>query len=39
MEDAVKALTLCLADDEIALIDAVSRKMDVDTNGSWKHPM
>ena len=39
VEDAVKALTLCLADDEIALLDAVSRKMDVDTKGSWEHPM
>ena len=39
VEDAVKAISLHLADNEIVMLDEVSRKMDVDTKGSWEHPM
>ena len=39
VEDAVKAAALCLTDEEIIRLDAISRKMDVDTKGSWEHPM
>ena len=39
VEDAVKAISLHLADNEIVRLDEVSRKMDVDTKGSWEHPM
>ena len=39
VEDAVKAISLRLADNEIVRLDEVSRKMDVDTKGSWEHPM
>ena len=39
VEDAVKAIALRLSDAEIARLDEMSRKMDVDTKGSWEHPM
>lgn len=39
VEDAVKAAALCLTDEEIVRLDEVSRRMDVDTKGSWEHPM
>ena len=37
--DAVKAVMLNLADDEISLLDLTSREIDVNTQGSWEHPM
>ena len=39
VEDAVKAISLHLTDNEITRLDEVSRKIDVDTKGSWEHPM
>ena len=39
VEDAVKAVMLNLADDEISLLDLTSREIDVNTKGSWEHPM
>lgn len=39
VEDAVRAAALSLSDDEVARLDEVSRRMDVDTRGSWEHPM
>lgn len=39
IEDAVKAATIRLTDDKIVQLDNVSRKIDVDTRGSWEHPM
>ena len=39
VEDAIKGTALCLSEEEIARLDEVSREMDVDTKGSWEHPM
>ena len=39
VEDAAKAASLQLADEEVAQLDKISKETDVNTKGSWEHPM
>lgn len=39
IEDAVKAAELNLKQEEIQQLDSLSKRVDVDTKGSWEHPM
>ena len=39
VEDAEKAASLQLADEEVAQLDKISKETNVNTKGSWEHPM
>ena len=39
VEDAARAASLQLADEEVAQLDKISKETDVNTKGSWEHPM